>query len=133
LRKAQAKSSRDPIPTNGSSNLSSAVYNPIQILKPSKFSSTHHDHSRCLKPLFSLLMEAICSDYFNPAIWRITIQTCPGLKQDPISKITNAKRGVVVVTDSHLVGHLPSKHKALSQLPSTKNFGECSSMVEHFV
>jgi hypothetical protein len=41
---------------------------------------------------------------------------CPGKKQDPISKIANAKRlrGVAQVVE-----HLPSKHEASSSNPST--------------
>jgi hypothetical protein len=47
---------------------------------------------------------------------RITVQAGPGIKQDPISKITNTKRAGVVTQ----VGEcLPSNHKALSSITST--------------
>jgi hypothetical protein len=39
------------------------------------------------------------------------VQTDPDIKQDPISKLTNAKRPGKVIQE---VEHLPSKHKALS-------------------
>jgi hypothetical protein len=42
---------------------------------------------------------------------RITVQACPGIKRDPISKITNAERAGGV---SQMVEHPPSKCKALT-------------------
>jgi hypothetical protein len=45
---------------------------------------------------------------------RIKIQTSPGIKQDPISKITSAKRAGGM---AQVVEHLSSKHKAQTPLP----------------
>jgi hypothetical protein len=45
---------------------------------------------------------------------RIMIQDGPGIKQDPILKITNAKRGGGTVK---VVERLPSKHEPLSSTP----------------
>jgi hypothetical protein len=44
---------------------------------------------------------------------RVVVQASPGMKQDPISKITNPK-GAGGVT--HMVEHLPSKYEALSSI-----------------
>jgi hypothetical protein len=47
---------------------------------------------------------------------RIAVHSSLGIKGDPISKITNAKRAGGV---AQRVEHLPSKHKALSSTPNT--------------
>jgi hypothetical protein len=43
--------------------------------------------------------------------WGITMQACSGIEQDPIPKITNAKRAGRVAQG---VEYLPNKFKALS-------------------
>jgi hypothetical protein len=50
----------------------------------------------------------------------IVIQTCPGIKGQPMSKIINAKTTGGV---AHVVHGLPSKREALSLNLSTTEFG----------
>jgi hypothetical protein len=62
-----------------------------------------------------------CTCTINPARQgstnrRIRIQVCQGIKQDPISKITNAKRADCM---DRVGDHLPSKWKTMSSIPST--------------
>jgi hypothetical protein len=48
---------------------------------------------------------------------RIPVQAFPGIKQDPISKITNAKRNGGV---AQVVMQMPSKHETLNSTPNTQ-------------
>jgi hypothetical protein len=50
------------------------------------------------------------------------VQAGPGINQDTISKITNAKRAGRV---AQVVEHLPSKLEAFSSTPSTTRMNEC--------
>jgi hypothetical protein len=45
---------------------------------------------------------------------KIMVQASPGIKQDPISKITTGKRAGSVI---QVVEHLPSKHESLGSIP----------------
>jgi hypothetical protein len=56
------------------------------------------------------------------------VQAGPGIKQDPISKITNTKRtgGMVQV-----VKHLPIKCKVLSSITSTNNNNNKKSLYQY--
>jgi hypothetical protein len=59
----------------------------------------------------------ICHPSYQRSInRRIAVQGDPGIKQDPISKITNTKMtgGMVGL---QVVGSLPSKCKALNSIP----------------
>jgi hypothetical protein len=69
--------------------------------------------------------------YYPSYLWgstnrRITDQTCPGVKQDPISKISSTKRAGEV---TQVVEHLPSKHEAFS---SNSNITKKRGISEHF-
>jgi hypothetical protein len=70
-----------------------------------------------------------------PAIWgstkrRIVIQVNLGIKQDPISKITNVKRTDEV---AQVVEHLPRKHKAPEFNPQyhKNKTNNCRETLEH--
>jgi hypothetical protein len=49
---------------------------------------------------------------------KITVQACPGIKQDPISKITNRRRAGGMAQEGE---HLPSKFEILSSTPDTES------------
>jgi hypothetical protein len=58
------------------------------------------------------------------------VQACPGIKQDPISKITKVKRAGGT---ANMVKYLPNKHETLSSSPRTANKQESFSPKQFYV
>jgi hypothetical protein len=60
---------------------------------------------------------------------RIVVQTSPGIKQDPISKLNNAKRAGRV---SQGVEYLLNKYEAPGSTPSTASHRKKFKIIQHW-